>query len=132
MSAHTKGPWTACDPDFFGDITINGPDGGLAIAAVYNGEMRWLAGQLEEHQANARLMAAAPDLLRALQDLDAWGNTPTDATNAASHTYRVWKQCADAIAAATGTEPDYSDLDDPGDIAAHEAALAELAEERDT
>ncbi len=59
MSAHTPGPWVAnLTPD--GDkIAICGD--GLVVART--------TGVTEEKQANARLIAAAPDLLQVLQDM---------------------------------------------------------------
>ena len=54
-------------PDDFGDYTICGPDEALAIAAVVNGEMRRMGGKTAEHQANAHLIAAAPNLYAALE-----------------------------------------------------------------
>jgi hypothetical protein len=109
MSAHTPGPWTACDPDFFGGIAINGPDGGLAIAAVCNGEMRKMAGQLEEHQANARLIAAAPDLLGALKNAVHELNAIRAADGAPRGVDRDYfgalvDNCFDVIAAAEGNK----------------------------
>lgn len=67
MTRHTPGPWIAGEPDEFGDINIQPADGGLAIAAVVNGEMRRMGGQYGEHIANARLIAAAPKMLAALR-----------------------------------------------------------------
>lgn len=64
---HTPGPWRLSGPDHFYDYTIQGPTEELAIAAAVNGEMRRMGGELAEHEANARLIAAAPELLEALQ-----------------------------------------------------------------
>jgi len=64
MSKHTTGPWRMT-PDDFGDYTIQPQHEELAIAAVVNGEMRRIGGQSGEHEANARLIAASPDLLKA-------------------------------------------------------------------
>lgn len=68
----TDAPWTALEPDEFGDIAINEPGGGLAVAAVCNGEMRRLAGFGNEHQANAKLIEnvrnALPEIIAALEE----------------------------------------------------------------
>jgi hypothetical protein len=53
------------------------------------------------------------------------------ALNAAEAQLAYERANARLIAAATGTEPDYSDLGDPGEIATHEENLAALAAERD-
>jgi hypothetical protein len=61
-SEPTPGPWSAGPVDIFGDVNITGPEDALAIAAVVS-NMR-PRGQVI---ANARLIAAAPDLLAALE-----------------------------------------------------------------
>ena len=64
---HTPGPWESMPVDAgihrFGIICANDPLGTSAndIAAV------WLRGGQQKTEANARLIAAAPDLLEALQ-----------------------------------------------------------------
>lgn len=63
----TPGPWRAT-PDCFGDFTIQPHGAELAIAAVVNGEMRRMGGGVSEQEANARLIAAAPDMFEALKD----------------------------------------------------------------
>jgi hypothetical protein len=50
MTKHTPGPWVI---DAYGDVTANGED--VAHVVGHYGE--------EENSANARLIAAAPDLL---------------------------------------------------------------------
>lgn len=66
MSKHTTGPWTH---EGQGDITAiendpaNGCVGKVDVCSVY---LRTVPGR---HEANARLIAAAPDLLEALQAL---------------------------------------------------------------
>ena len=55
MSKHTPGPWTAREP--------NGPGMGWRVGPAWLGEAPWS----EETSANARLIAAAPDMLAALE-----------------------------------------------------------------
>jgi hypothetical protein len=71
MTEHTPGPWEVVT-DFWGDqIRITGPAGVLvsyaAQAAIYGVETYKI--EADEAAANARLIAAAPDLLRELQEL---------------------------------------------------------------
>ena len=63
MSAgHTSGPWEAIDKVLKGNhILIRADD--YAVAKVYNEEV----GMEAINEANARLIAAAPDLLEALE-----------------------------------------------------------------
>lgn len=63
MNKHTPGPWHAKGPDDFWDFNILHDGDSLAVAAVVS-NMR----PLDEISANARLVAAAPELLAALQD----------------------------------------------------------------
>lgn len=64
---HTKGPWRLSEVDQFGDYTIQPPDDELAIAAVVNGSFRELSRQRWITEANAALIAAAPDMYEALE-----------------------------------------------------------------
>ena len=59
MAEHTKGPWRVDGPNGY----INQIGIGPSIGAAY--------GAGEEVKANARLIAAAPDLLEALENLHA-------------------------------------------------------------
>lgn len=68
---HTPGPWEAIGPDPFGDYTIAPESEVLAVgASMCGGPGTSLAVSNmrppEEVAANASLIAAAPDLLRAL------------------------------------------------------------------
>jgi hypothetical protein len=61
MSNHTKGPWVIrCS----GDV---GQQGGALVASVY--PVSLCVRTTAENKANARLIAAAPDLLEALDEL---------------------------------------------------------------
>ena len=69
-TAHTPGPWVACDPELWRDdpvvvYTDPGDDGNtVEVCEVYSDP-----ASLAERDANIRLIAAAPDLLAACEDL---------------------------------------------------------------
>lgn len=95
---HTPGPW-AVGPAFDNDgepeiiIERHTPAGNLVVAVALAG----LRGQ----EANARLIAAAPDLLEALQAAVECGMVPTSSAaegGASKHSRQV--QVADMIRAA--------------------------------
>jgi hypothetical protein len=79
MSAHTPGPWRT-EYDLSGDLRIAGPDMGRAGSAYIATPHYWQSASENEQtrrlrmEADARLIAAAPDLLAALnkarEDLD--------------------------------------------------------------
>lgn len=63
QTQHTAGPWFADKPDMFGDVNILHSADALAVAAVVS-NLR----PEDEIAANARLIAAAPELLEAAQE----------------------------------------------------------------
>ena len=74
MTGYTKGPWVCDGPDHFNDYTIHPEGRALAIAAITNGAINSIAGHGAEHEANARLIAASPDLLEASERSKAIAN----------------------------------------------------------
>lgn len=64
---HTPGPWLL-ELDNFGDYTVLQQHETLAIAAVVNGEMRRMGGLSDQHEANANLIAAAPDMFAGIEE----------------------------------------------------------------
>jgi hypothetical protein len=102
MSKHTSGPWSACCLDrcphhVFGpngdeiicDLNHNEPD--AYGYDEYNGIVT-----IDQRQANARLIAAAPDLLEALENLE------NDDNSIPSY---AWDMVQSAIAKAKGGQP---------------------------
>ena len=97
MSKHTKGPWAVVEHDHAICIQTESPSKtkyGASRYAAIGGFDRNDRAQLEEARANARLIAAAPELLDALEQmvsvfLDTEGrhgeseNDAMDAANAA-------------------------------------------------
>ena len=68
MSKHTPGPWHDWnDPVCSVMGARQEGDGGLKAVAIV---AQWPSE--EERAANARLIAAAPDMLKALESLDEW------------------------------------------------------------
>ena len=59
---HTIGPWNAEGPDEFGDWNIHPPHQRAVTAAVISN-----VRDAEEVEANAHLVAAAPEMLAALE-----------------------------------------------------------------
>lgn len=81
--AHTPGPWAHINPDGF---TVRHPQVYSDTGPVCNAT--WLGdGRIDELRANARLIAAAPELLDALMELADWyrehTGLPPTAANAA-------------------------------------------------
>jgi hypothetical protein len=68
MSAHTKGPWQVIPPRIGAAITIYGADGEFPVATTCSNTspITMQAHRDGTVAANARLIAAAPDLLAAL------------------------------------------------------------------
>ncbi|MFA7280809.1 MAG: hypothetical protein WC100_12000 [Sterolibacterium sp.] len=66
-TAHTTGPWSAEGPDQFGDYNIHCGHERAVVAAVISN-----VRSPEEVEANARLIAAAPDLVKALEAAEEW------------------------------------------------------------
>jgi len=69
MSEHTPGPWeVALDNKATGCLRVLAPDGGMVAECWVN--TRWdnkVSRLTSEQEANARLIAAAPSLLAALE-----------------------------------------------------------------
>lgn len=92
--SHTKGPWTASEHGDYGDydgnsIVIRGDD--LRIAAV-------LGYDTEETHANARLIAAAPELLETLENIACADTATWDADM--RDEFRWWAQTRAKLAIA--------------------------------
>ena len=67
--AHTPGPWSIADT--VSDYRISGPDG-IGVARTDGISPR--RNNCEENAANARLIAAAPDLLEAAKEFEGAGD----------------------------------------------------------
>ena len=77
---HTPGPWTTGHPSPWGAADEN-------RGCLSRGEyIVFPLPEDDEIEANARLIAAAPDLLAALRDLVDW----------TSHDTRTWGECVEA------------------------------------
>ena len=76
MSKHTPGPWGVVYKDKYGQLVVK--DKHIEIATCWH----HCVGEIEkEMHANARLIAAAPDLLQALKIISIWaknGSTEKD------------------------------------------------------
>lgn len=84
---HTPGPWKY---DGMWSLVMAGKYEIAAIHAARFAEDTKKRKRLDESQANARLIAAAPDLLEACKEALLWIETPT----------RPWAATADLIRAA--------------------------------
>lgn len=99
MSKHTPGTWS----DYYAKLA---PVGSVAVWSDQGGMVRRVALcgthegiDLDEAEANARLIAAAPDLLEALKELVAYA---TDGLGSLSDDWNVVKDARAAIAKAEG------------------------------
>jgi hypothetical protein len=86
---HTPGPWFYDEESF---VCSDGPD----IASVTKAASEW--------EANARLIAAAPDLLAALQEITKYNTIYASDDSAYSRAFRAraFRAARAAIAKATG------------------------------
>ena len=73
MSAHTPGPWAIETEDRYTSIVF----GGVIIAEIDSGEAEYLD--------NARLIAAAPELLEALESVSLWMENQADGQSKGGH-----------------------------------------------
>lgn len=104
---HTPGPWTH-DPEVTDPDTLNtAPE---VSAKLPNGDTRYICRMfgtapqvIEESQANARLIAAAPELLTTLQDilLDIAANESNGLTVKSANRWASVERARAAIANAT-------------------------------
>jgi hypothetical protein len=90
MSEHTPGPWKSSDR--FPGVVLDGGNPPRQVASASGNDA-------DERIANARLIAAAPDLLHALQVVAAQIDDIDDLCNA-----EACKAVRAAIAKATGAE----------------------------
>ena len=103
MSAHhTPGPWAFVTPD---GMVVRHPQVYSDTGPVCNAT--WLGdSKLGELTANARLMAAAPEMLAALRRLfKACGHMPIEATPESAEMMMAGLDAVRAIKKATGEDP---------------------------
>lgn len=98
---HTAGPWKALSPLGEGDYGVLSQNvnasGNFYVATLPNGAH-------EEAAANARIMAASPDMLAALEMLvNAFIHKEGDTKGNQART-NIFKHCSDMAAAATAAD----------------------------
>ena len=82
-AAHTPGNWVAsCGQDF---AVVLAPDSRIQPVAVCHNIYGSVEETIDEDKANARLIAAAPDLLAALRELADSTEAYTDAQDEGGH-----------------------------------------------
>jgi type VI protein secretion system component VasF len=100
---HTRGPWIASEYGDYGDY-----DGKCRVILGEGGDIRTavvLGFDTEENQANARLIAAAPDLLEALQRInEACAQIPEGLEGYLEHLSDAISDARKALAKATGEQ----------------------------
>jgi hypothetical protein len=99
ITTHTPGPWTADTGDHEGTDVLTGHHDNCCgvMATIHNQPGEDMPGTVEV--ANARLIAAAPEMLAALQELDEAYRFGTSVGNVDHYTYGIIKS---AIEKATG------------------------------
>lgn len=115
MSKHTKGPWTLLPAESDKDyLRIRGTQlgGRYKVANVHQWRYEGMPDSIRQHDdaesmANARLIAAAPELLEALKNLDDYvsNNISTDYPIGIDLNGKPFKNARAAIAKATGETP---------------------------
>jgi len=108
MTGHTPGPWHIRKAITGGDYAITAKDGPHDIIV---GEAWFLVGERPHNEivaapveANARLMASAPELLAALKEMEAWTAHAFDADDPDMDLPEL-SQARAAIANAEGRTP---------------------------
>lgn len=95
MTQHTPGPWVQGKEDDFKGIAITTPARGMAYVAIANVPVDYT--DRPEREANARLIAAAPELLEAAKAVAQWCMQRPPI-----HPYDGFKMLEAAIAKAEG------------------------------
>lgn len=93
---HTSGPWIFHANGNPGDYTILRPDNKWVIGFHQNGEI-WR----DEEIANAKLIAAAPELLNSLTELLEWANSMAESMDSDSIPFKMFSDAKKAIDKAT-------------------------------
>jgi hypothetical protein len=96
MSRHTPGPWQALDASEVGAIFINSGEG--PVADIYAKDAWWS----DSEKADARLIAAAPDLLEALSEMLESFSMDNVGANAMARNINAKKSARAAIHKAVG------------------------------
>ena len=93
---HTPGPWLACEPGAYSDF-----DGHSSVILGDDRRIAVVQGDHEEAVANAHLIAAAPDMLAALEQLlEAFNENANDLNDIPAD--QAVAMMESAIAKATG------------------------------
>lgn len=100
MSTHTPGPWVL-EPNASGGTNFRCSWGVIGCVLPGNSFVPGGPNQVPEQAANARLIAAAPDLLAALIDVIGW--VPGAAAWHTDAPLKAVDKARAAIAKATGT-----------------------------
>ena len=88
---HTPGPWeyNACSHGFF----VSAPKYRTSRQRMYVADVSLMSANGEECEANARLIAAAPELLSALKGLTQIGTTPNGGIIVGPRGWEVAQRC---------------------------------------
>lgn len=111
QTQHTPGPWYVFHSAYRGRFDDDGP-GAFSIgdaptarsANILCSRYEW-PERAEEMKANAHLMAAAPDLLEALQNIAEYWNQDQNEAAMADACWHAIHTARAAIAKATGERP---------------------------
>jgi hypothetical protein len=96
MAEHTPGPWTAHDDDGTGTLPC-------VLSDRVNAGGNFYVAQSNRF-ADAQLMAAAPELLRALEDLVPLARAAMHEANAGNGEYETEEELGDALTAIKKAE----------------------------
>ena len=102
MAQHAPGPWAVVPYGDGNSLVVHCTEDDRVCFMARPG----IAGRMAEIRANARLIAAAPDLLAALRELDAMYRriAPDDPDGLSPDLHPAWKACKAALAKAEGRE----------------------------